>query len=135
MKEYSKWPTFPQLYSKGELIGGVDVVRELVENGELKAELGIPEGKTLDERLKALLQQEKTMLFMKGTPDQPRCGFSKKIVALLNDNGISYGSFDILSDEDVRQGTDLPSRAKISCESSFVYQLSFSLAPNFVPQH
>ncbi len=35
VKEYSDWPTFPQLYVKGELIGGCDIMTELHENGEL----------------------------------------------------------------------------------------------------
>ena len=36
LKEYSNWPTFPQLYVKGELLGGCDLVMELHKNGELK---------------------------------------------------------------------------------------------------
>ncbi|KAI9197748.1 hypothetical protein LWI28_003640 [Acer negundo] len=44
------------------------------------------------------------MLFMKGTPDSPRCGFSSKVVNALREEGVSFGSFDILSDEEVRQG-------------------------------
>ena len=36
LKEYSNWPTFPQLYVKGELIGGCDIVREMAATGELK---------------------------------------------------------------------------------------------------
>jgi hypothetical protein len=44
------------------------------------------------------------MLFMKGNPDTPRCGFSRKVVDALNSTGISYGTFDILGDEFVRQG-------------------------------
>lgn len=36
LKEYSNWPTFPQLYVKGELIGGFDIVREMYESGELQ---------------------------------------------------------------------------------------------------
>jgi monothiol glutaredoxin len=41
VKDYKNWPTFPQLYVKGELIGGNDVITELYESGELKGELGI----------------------------------------------------------------------------------------------
>jgi monothiol glutaredoxin len=37
MKEYSSWPTFPQIYVGGEFIGGCDIVRELHSKGELKA--------------------------------------------------------------------------------------------------
>ena len=35
MKTFSKWPTYPQLCMKGELIGGLDIAKELKENGEL----------------------------------------------------------------------------------------------------
>jgi monothiol glutaredoxin len=36
IKEFSSWPTIPQLYVKGEFIGGCDIVREMYETGELK---------------------------------------------------------------------------------------------------
>lgn len=36
IKDYSNWPTIPQLYVKGEFIGGCDIVREMHESGELK---------------------------------------------------------------------------------------------------
>ena len=36
VKEYSDWPTIPQLYIKGEFVGGCDIVKEMYENGELK---------------------------------------------------------------------------------------------------
>lgn len=36
IKDYSDWPTIPQLYIKGEFIGGCDIVKELFEKGELK---------------------------------------------------------------------------------------------------
>lgn len=39
LKVFSKWPTFPQVYSKGKLIGGVDIIAELDENAELEDEL------------------------------------------------------------------------------------------------
>ena len=37
IKEYSDWPTIPQLYVKGEFIGGCDIVKEMFESGELKS--------------------------------------------------------------------------------------------------
>ena len=43
-------------------------------------------------------------LFMKGTPENPQCGFSAQVVQILDDLGIEFGSFDILSDESIRQG-------------------------------
>ena len=36
IKEYSEWPTIPQLYIKKEFVGGCDIVKEMYENGELK---------------------------------------------------------------------------------------------------
>jgi monothiol glutaredoxin len=45
IKEFANWPTIPQLYIKGEFIGGCDIVREMFESGELQAllkEKGVP---------------------------------------------------------------------------------------------
>lgn len=45
IKEFSSWPTIPQLYVKGEFVGGCDIVREMFQNQELQAhftEKGIP---------------------------------------------------------------------------------------------
>jgi len=36
IKAFSKWPTIPQLYVKGEFVGGCDIIREMFESGELK---------------------------------------------------------------------------------------------------
>ncbi len=41
IKTYSNWPTIPQLYVKGEFIGGSDIMNELFQNGELKKLLGV----------------------------------------------------------------------------------------------
>lgn len=54
------------------------------------------------ERLQALVRREPVMLFMKGSPDAPRCGFSRKVVAALREEGVPFGHFDILTDEAVR---------------------------------
>ena len=39
IKEFSNWPTIPQLYYKGEFIGGCDIIKEMFEAGELQEEL------------------------------------------------------------------------------------------------
>ena len=36
VKQFSSWPTIPQLYVKGEFVGGCDIIREMAENGELQ---------------------------------------------------------------------------------------------------
>ena len=41
IKKYSNWPTIPQLYIKGQFVGGCDIVTEMVEQGELQALLGV----------------------------------------------------------------------------------------------
>ena len=48
LKKYSNWPTYPQLYANGELIGGLDIVKELVESGELESQL--PQQESLEDR-------------------------------------------------------------------------------------
>jgi len=103
LKEYSNWPTFPQLYIKGKLIGGLDIVKEMSEEGELKS-LVPEEKKDINVRLTELLSKAPVMLFMKGTPTAPECGFSRKIVDILNTNNVEYNTFNILVDEEVRQG-------------------------------
>ena len=58
----------------------------------------------LDKRLSELVKAAPVMLFMKGTPSTPQCGFSRQLVGLLREKGVRYGFFNILADEEVRQG-------------------------------
>lgn len=60
--------------------------------------------KELATRLTALINSHQVMLFMKGNPEGPRCGFSRQIVEILKNEGVEFSSFDILSDQDVREG-------------------------------
>lgn len=50
------------------------------------------------------MEMDKRVLFMKGSPDAPKCGFSRQFVAILKERSIPFGHFDILTDESVRQG-------------------------------
>lgn len=130
LKEYSDWPTYPQLYVRGTLAGGLDIVKEMAEGGNLKEQLGVqdlqlpPPPPTLEERLKALTHKDTVMLFMKGSPSEPRCGFSRKIVEILQTADIAFSSFDILSDEEVRQGlkeySDWPTYPQLYVNGSLV---------------
>ena len=43
IKEYSDWPTIPQLYVKGEFVGGSDIMMEMFQNGELQQLVGAPQ--------------------------------------------------------------------------------------------
>ncbi|KAH8429686.1 PICOT family protein [Aspergillus melleus] len=55
-------------------------------------------------RLAELVKAAPVMLFMKGTPSAPQCGFSRQLVGILRERSVKYGFFNILADEDVRQG-------------------------------
>ncbi|CAH0000993.1 unnamed protein product [Clonostachys byssicola] len=58
----------------------------------------------LFKRLADLVKAAPVMLFMKGTPSGPQCGFSRQMVAILRENSVKYGFFNILADDEVRQG-------------------------------
>ena len=58
----------------------------------------------LNARLAELVKAAPVMLFMKGTPSTPQCGFSRQLVGMLRELGVRYGFFNILADEEVRQG-------------------------------
>ncbi|EFX05402.1 monothiol glutaredoxin-mitochondrial precursor [Grosmannia clavigera kw1407] len=58
----------------------------------------------LFKRLADLVKAAPVMLFMKGTPSEPRCGFSRQLVGLLRENSVKYGFFNILADDEVREG-------------------------------
>lgn len=107
LKTYSDWPTFPQIYCNGELIGGLDILKEMLEAGSLHEQLGVTQSQqpiSLDNRLKLLTNKSRIMLFMKGLPSAPKCGFSRQIVELLENEHAEFDTFNILDDDEVRQG-------------------------------
>src|SRR3954452_864859 len=53
--------------------------------------------------IKQAIDENSVMLFMKGTPDQPACGFSMRSSAALNSLGVRYAALDILPDPRIRQ--------------------------------
>ena len=56
------------------------------------------------EQIKNLVSENAVMLFMKGSPEQPQCGFSARVIQILDFLKVKYHSFDVLSDEGIRQG-------------------------------
>ena len=109
LKTFSNWPTFPQVYHDGELLGGLDVIKEMIEAGEFpppSASAAAEAAPTsLTARIEALLHSAPVLLFMKGDRHTPRCGFSRSAIDLLNAvPALQYATFDILGDEDIRQG-------------------------------
>jgi monothiol glutaredoxin len=57
----------------------------------------------IKDALRGMITNEPVMLFMKGTPDQPRCGFSSQVVQILNAMEVEYAALDILPDPRIRQ--------------------------------
>ncbi|OLP19003.1 monothiol glutaredoxin, Grx4 family [Leptolyngbya sp. 'hensonii'] len=58
----------------------------------------------LKERIDTLVQQNKILVFMKGSKLMPQCGFSNNVVQILNTMGVPYETIDILEDYELRQG-------------------------------
>ena len=109
LKTFSNWPTYPQLYINGELIGGLDIIKEMVESNELqemipKKKSANSAAESLDQRMKRLISQAAVMIFMKGNRNEPRCGFSRQLMEIMTETGLEFATFDILTDEDIRQG-------------------------------
>jgi monothiol glutaredoxin len=75
-------------------------------------------------RLTDLVTSNDVMLFMKGTPLFPQCGFSSRAVAILDHCGVAYESVDVLQDMEVRQGiksfSDWPTIPQLYVKGEFV---------------
>ena len=50
------------------------------------------------------ISRDRIMLFMKGNPAMPQCGFSATVVGILKEVGVPFGSFNILADQNLREG-------------------------------
>ena len=79
LKAYSEWPTYPQFYVHGSLIGGVDILAEMKADGDLKEQLGLSDASSakdseaaepIESRLAKLINRAPVMLFMKGAPSR-----------------------------------------------------------------
>ena len=58
----------------------------------------------IQERIRKVIEENSVMLFMKGSPDFPQCGFSGRVVQILEACGAEFSSADVLMDPDLRQG-------------------------------
>ncbi|XP_018797498.1 PREDICTED: glutaredoxin 3 [Bactrocera latifrons] len=91
-------------FTKGTAVDRVDGVNVAEITAKCKKLGGSVAGESLEERLKALINKADLMIFMKGDRNAPRCGFSRQIIEIVNATNIPYETFDILNDEEVRQG-------------------------------
>jgi monothiol glutaredoxin len=77
-------------------------------NNKPNANVGSPmenvQGTDLKERIHGILNASDVVVLMKGTPDYPQCGFSANTVKILNHLQVPFKSFNILSDQSIREG-------------------------------
>jgi monothiol glutaredoxin len=76
------------------------------------------------DRIANIVSSNNVVLFMKGTPLFPQCGFSSRAVAILDHLGVEYESVDVLQDMEVRQGiksfSDWPTIPQLYVKGEFV---------------
>ena len=76
------------------------------------------------ERIQTLIQSSPIFVFMKGTKLMPQCGFSNNVVQILNALGMSFETFDVLSDMEIRQGikdySEWPTIPKVYVKGEFM---------------
>jgi monothiol glutaredoxin len=77
-----------------------------------------------NERISELVKGNDVVLFMKGTPLFPQCGFSSKAVAILDHLNVEYASVDVLQDMEIRQGikeySDWPTIPQLYVKGEFL---------------
>jgi monothiol glutaredoxin len=75
-------------------------------------------------RIDALVKDNAVLLFMKGTPLFPQCGFSSRAIAILNHLDVPFESVDVLQDQGIRQGikaySDWPTIPQLYVKGEFV---------------
>jgi monothiol glutaredoxin len=78
----------------------------------------------LQAKIEQLVQDNKIMVFMKGNKLMPQCGFSNNVVQILNVLGAPFETFDILADQEVRQGikeySDWPTIPQVYLNGEFL---------------
>ncbi|XP_067656316.1 uncharacterized protein [Haliotis asinina] len=79
-------------------------VQSLSKGGAVASPPPQPQKQDLNTRLKQLINSAPVILFMKGNWQEPRCGFSRQMIGILQEKNVTFSTFDILSDEEVRQG-------------------------------
>lgn len=79
---------------------------------------------SVNERIDELVKNNDVVLFMKGTPLFPQCGFSSKAIAILDHLGVTYESVDVLQDMEIRAGikdySDWPTIPQLYVKGEFL---------------
>ena len=76
------------------------------------------------DKIQNLIDENDVLLFMKGTPVMPQCGFSAAVVGVLSHMGIKYNSVNVLEDPEIREGikefSDWPTIPQLYVKKEFV---------------
>ena len=76
------------------------------------------------DKIQDIIDNNEVLLFMKGTPVMPQCGFSAAVVGVLSHMGIKYNSVNVLEDSDIREGikefSDWPTIPQLYVKKEFV---------------
>lgn len=79
---------------------------------------------SVNDRITDIVGKNDVVLFMKGTPLFPQCGFSSRAIAILDHLGVDYDTVDVLQDQEVRQGiksfSDWPTIPQLYVKGEFV---------------
>ncbi|MDX8403958.1 MAG: Grx4 family monothiol glutaredoxin [Mariprofundaceae bacterium] len=79
---------------------------------------------TAQQQIDKLVHEQDVVLFMKGTPQFPQCGFSQRVTAILDGHGTSYASVNVLLDPAVREGikvySDWPTIPQLYVKAEFI---------------
>ncbi|MEO8618997.1 MAG: Grx4 family monothiol glutaredoxin [Sphingomicrobium sp.] len=78
----------------------------------------------VNDKIEGIVKSSDVVLFMKGSPLFPQCGFSSRAIAILDHLGVAFESVDVLQDQDVRQGikgySDWPTIPQLYVKGEFV---------------
>ena len=79
---------------------------------------------SIKQQIENHVKKNKVFLYMKGIPDSPQCGFSAQVVSILQSYDTDFKSFNVLDDEDIRQGikeySDWPTGPQLYVNGEFV---------------
>eukprot|EP00297_Palpitomonas_bilix_P017421 CAMPEP_0113902308 /NCGR_PEP_ID=MMETSP0780_2-20120614/21773_1 /TAXON_ID=652834 /ORGANISM="Palpitomonas bilix" /LENGTH=171 /DNA_ID=CAMNT_0000895089 /DNA_START=31 /DNA_END=546 /DNA_ORIENTATION=- /assembly_acc=CAM_ASM_000599 len=105
----------------------VATARFYCSHADFQPQSKVPENESdeqVQERIASYVKSDRIVLFMKGTPEMPQCGFSQAAVTVLGFHNLKYASYDVLSDLALRAGiktfSDWPTIPQLYVDGEFV---------------
>lgn len=104
LKFYSKFPSYPQVFIKGQFIGGFNVIYSVLgKNGMLEIAPSESIKTSALEKIKTISSKSFITIFMKGTPENPKDEYQSILLDWIHKNKFVYGYFDVTTDSDLRE--------------------------------